>query len=130
MKQTAQTPHWNLTQKHYIFIILLVAAVLRLPGLSGEWQYDEIWTLFNFADLSFGRILTDISLPNNHPVNTLLMKLLKNFSTAPQIIRLGVFISGLYVVFMAMKLAGRAGNKNKIAVLFPVCRASVWQAVL
>lgn len=117
MKQTAQTPHWNLTQKHCIFIILLVAAVLRLPGLSGEWQYDEIWTLFNFTDLSAGQILTDVSLPNNHPVNTLLMKLLKNFSTAPQIIRLGVFISGIYVVFMAMKLAGRAGNKNKIAVL-------------
>ena len=76
MKQTAQTPHWNLTQKHCIFIILLVAAVLRLPGLSGEWQYDEIWTLFNFTDLSAGQILTDVSLPNNHPVNTLLMKLL------------------------------------------------------
>ncbi len=116
MNQTAQRSRWNLTQKHCIFIILLLAAVLRLPMLFAELQYDEIWTLFNFTDLSAGQILTDVSLPNNHPVNTLLMKLLKNFSTVPQIIRLGVFFSGVYVVFMAMKLAGRVGNGNKVAI--------------
>ena len=116
MNQTVQEPRWNLTQRHCIFIILFLAAVLRLPQLFCEWQYDEIWTLFNFTDLSFHQILTDISLPNNHPVNTLLMKLLKNISAASQVIRLGVFLTGIYVVFMAMRVAARLKKENKIAV--------------
>lgn len=116
MKQVAPEKIFHLTQKHCILFILLLAAVLRLPYLFSEWQYDEIWTLLNFTDLNIGQILTDISLPNNHPVNTLLMKLLKNISEAPQVIRAGVFLAGLYVVFLTMKLAGRGSNGSTAAM--------------
>ena len=112
MNHNVPAPRWHLTQNNIIFIILIFAAALRLPWLSGEWQYDEIWSLLNFTGLSTGQILTDISLPNNHPVNTLLMKLLKNISPVTEVVRLGVFLTGISVVFLAMKLTRRAGGDN------------------
>ncbi len=118
MNQTAPQARWHFTQKQGIFIILIFAAVLRLPELFGEWQYDEIWSLLNFTGLSIGQILTDISLPNNHPVNTLLMKLLKNISQVPEVIRLGVFFTGISVVFLVMRLASRAGEKENTVAMY------------
>ena len=115
MKQVAPASRFVFTQNHCIFIILLIAALLRLPGLSGEWQYDEIWTLLNFTELDTFQILTDVSLPNNHPVNTLILKLLRNISEARQIIRFGVFAAGLWVVYLAVKLAALASEDNNCA---------------
>ena len=86
--------------------IAVLALILRLPWMYNALEYDELWSLQNYAPLSCGKILTDLGLPNNHPVNTLLMKLLKNISGAPQVIRAGVFLAGSYVVFLTMKLAG------------------------
>ena len=84
---------------------LLLAAVLRLPLLFSELQYDEIWTLANFTQLDCLRILTDVSLPNNHPVNTLVLKLLSGvFSEAP-LLRGGVFLCGIAVVYLCGKCA-------------------------
>ena len=115
MKEVAPESRVAFTQNHCILIILLIAAVLRLPGLSGEWQYDEIWTLLNFTELGIFQILTDVSLPNNHPVNTLIIKLLKNISEVPQLIRLGVFCTGLWVVYLAVKLAALVSKDNNFA---------------
>ena len=115
MKEGAPESRVAFTQNHCILIILLIAAMLRLPGLSGEWQYDEIWTLLNFTELGIFQILTDVSLPNNHPVNTLIIKLLKNISEVPQLIRLGVFCTGLWVVYLAVKLAALVSKDNNFA---------------
>lgn len=84
---------------------LLLAVILRLPLLFSELQYDEIWTLANFTQLDCLRILTDVSLPNNHPVNTLVLKLLSGvFSEAP-LLRSGVFLCGIAVVYLCGKCA-------------------------
>ena len=62
---------------------LIVPAALILPVLlmTANLTYDEWWSLLNFAPLSTLRILTDLSLPNNHPLNTLCLKILHNFSS-------------------------------------------------
>ena len=86
-------------------LLLLFAATLRMVQLRVELQYDELWTLINFTPLDTFRILTDLSLPNNHPVNTLVLKFLSQFSLAPAILRLGVFLCGIGVVYLTGKCA-------------------------
>ncbi|MBR7108283.1 MAG: hypothetical protein IKC89_07710 [Lentisphaeria bacterium] len=86
-------------------LLLLLAAVLRALQLSVELQYDELWTLINFTQLDTFKILTDLSLPNNHPVNTLVLKLLSQISLAPVILRLGVFLCGIMVVYLTGECA-------------------------
>ena len=51
--------------------VLLIGIAARLTHLFSGLEYDEIWTLENFAPLPLSRILTDLALPNNHPLNTL-----------------------------------------------------------
>lgn len=55
--------------------IAAAALALRLPWLWNALEYDEIWSLQNYAPLAFGKILTDLGLPNNHPLNSLWLKL-------------------------------------------------------
>ena len=58
-----------------------VALVLRLPWLWNALEYDEIWSLRNYAPLSLGKILTDLGLPNNHPLNSLWLKCVAGFDS-------------------------------------------------
>ena len=68
--------------------ILLLAAILRIKGLFSELQYDEIWSLQYFIPLDVFKILTDLALPNNHPVNTLILKFLHGISYEPAFLRM------------------------------------------
>ena len=62
--------------KHIAIGIVLLALLMRLPEMFISLAYDEIWTLLNFANLDFVRLLFDLELPNNHPLNSILIKLL------------------------------------------------------
>lgn len=95
-------------------MLLLLAALLRALQLSVELQYDEIWTLLNFTDLNVFQILTDLSLPNNHPLNTLVLKFLSTFSDMAIILRLGVFLCGIAVVYLCGKCAGLISQKADV----------------
>ena len=55
--------------------IMVLALCLRLPWMYNAFEYDEIWSLQNYGPLSVWKILTDLGLPNNHPLNSLWMKL-------------------------------------------------------
>ena len=58
----------------YSAMIVVLALCLRLPWLYNALEYDELWSLQNYAPLSIGQILTDLGLPNNHPLNSLWLK--------------------------------------------------------
>ena len=92
--------------------ILLLAAALRIKALFGELQYDEIWTIANFTRLDTGRILTDLTLPNNHPLNTLILKFLSLFSETTAILRMGVFLCGIITVFLCGRIAASISDKK------------------
>ena len=92
--------------------ILLLAAALRIKALFSELQYDEIWTIANFTHLDTGRILTDLSLPNNHPVNTLILKFLCCFSENPSILRMGVFVCGIISVILIGRIAASISDQK------------------
>ena len=60
-----------------IFLLSFAFSAILMPA---HLLYDEFWTLLNFVQLDIFRILTDLSLPNNHPLNTLMLKI---FSFSP-----------------------------------------------
>ncbi|WP_302453685.1 hypothetical protein [Victivallis vadensis] len=74
---------------------LLVGALLRISGLFSSLEYDEIWTMENFAPKPLSVIFTDLALPNNHPLNTLGVKLCIACFDNPCLIRLPALLTGL-----------------------------------
>lgn len=74
---------------------LLVGALLRISGLFSSLEYDEIWTLESFAPQPLSVIFTDLALPNNHPLNTLGVKLCIACFDNPCLIRLPALLTGL-----------------------------------
>ena len=117
---TVKPAWWQLSPRQYTGIFLVAAALLRLPGLFGEMQYDELWSSAMFSDKSIFRILIDIELPNNHPVNSLILKMLSAISAEPCFLRLGVYIAGTISVLLCGKIAYLATGKRsaEIAALF------------
>ena len=58
-----------------IIAVLLSALAVRMLLFYRSLQYDELWSWQFFAPLGIKQILFDLSLPNNHPVNTLFIKI-------------------------------------------------------
>lgn len=91
------------------WLLILAGAVLRLPHLNGALEYDEIWTLEHYGKAPVSEIFANISLPNNHPLNSLWVKLayVKDWHFT---IRLASFLSGIggiaFAGFAARQLAG------------------------
>lgn len=75
--------------------VLLIGIAARLTHLFSGLEYDEIWTLENFAPLPLSRILTDLALPNNHPLNTLGVWICATLFQSPWSIRLPALLAGL-----------------------------------
>ena len=101
-------------------VLLLFAAALRFRDLFAPLAYDEIWSLSEFAPLPAWRLFTDLALPNNHPLNSLCLKLLTFFSAPLSALRLHSFAAGM----LSIPLAG--------AVAFGVWRsrrAAFWAAL-
>jgi len=96
-------------------IIFLLSLILPLLLMSSNLLYDELWTLLNFVPLSTGQILTDLSLPNNHPLNTLVLKLLLPISGLPVILRLASLVCGACIPVLCGELAWKWSRKNQSA---------------
>jgi len=67
-----------LTKQEKLWLCLLLTAAAAVRGflIFRDLEYDEIWSLENYAALPLSKIFSDLSTPNNHPVNTLLIKFL------------------------------------------------------
>ena len=85
--------------------ILLAAFCLRLGTFFAPMEYDEIWTLENFSAKPVRQILTDLATPNNHPLNTLFVKLWRHCFDLPQLIRLHSFVFGMLSILLTGVLA-------------------------
>lgn len=98
----------------FIFPLALI-----LPGLLmiANPAYDELWSLIFFSPLPVRQILTDLALPNNHPLNTFFLKLLSSFSDNPLILRLPSLICGAFVPVFCGELAYRWSRKNRLGAM-------------
>lgn len=102
-------------------LILLTALALRLAVAAlSPLEYDEIWSLENFSGLSVGRIFTDLALPNNHPLNSLFVKLWTTAmpdatASVPQLIRIHSLVFGVLAVALVGVLARGLFNRRSAA---------------
>jgi len=85
----------NLPLHYRITVILLLALAIRCSGVFAPLAYDEIWTLENFSQLPVSRILTDLALPNNHPLNTLWIKFITSVQWPLTTLRLHSLAAGM-----------------------------------
>lgn len=86
-------------------ILVVLALFFRLDRMFNALEYDEIWTLEFFAFGPVKRIFTELALPNNHPLNSLLVKLMVAIAPTPFMIRLPALLSGLLAIPAAGLLA-------------------------
>lgn len=113
----------NLSRKHKVVIagsiIVLLALLLRMGEFFITLTYDEIWTLLNFVPHNSGRLLFDLELPNNHPLNTIAMK----FVTALGAERVGIRVPDLLAGLGVIALSGVLMRKRcgDAAALWSMC---------
>ena len=108
------------------FGVLLIGLAARFTLLGSGLEYDEIWTLNNFAPLPLSQIFTDLALPNNHPLNTLGVKLCASLFDSPWTIRLSALLAGIGSLLL-MPLIAFLWSRRRIAawiatLIFALCR--------
>ncbi len=79
--------------------VLLLGILIRLVTFSPGLEYDEIWTFQHYSSASLHTIFTDLATPNNHPLNSLLIKWTACFFTSPAVVlRLSAFLAGIAAI--------------------------------
>lgn len=102
----------NFVQRYLLFLIIIAALLLRLPEYFISLAYDEIWTLQNFAPLPVGKLLFDLELPNNHPLNSILVKFIAGFSLPPETVRLPNLLAALGSLLLVWHLVKKVWGKS------------------
>lgn len=94
-------------------LILLSGILLRLIELNSPVSYDEAYTYIAFARQGWVGILSDYSLPNNHILHSLLIKLSTSmFGNYPWSLRLPAFLAGLVAIPVIFALGKRLFNPS------------------
>ena len=106
-----------------VLTIIVAALILRGLFLNRILEYDEIWTLKNYAPLDFTEIFQELATPNNHPVNTLIIKFISGFSGSFRCLRLG----SLFFSFGTILLGGCCARRiyGRTAALYTMIALAV-----
>jgi 4-amino-4-deoxy-L-arabinose transferase-like glycosyltransferase len=96
-----------------LFVVLFCGIILRISQLNLPVSYDEAYTYIAFSRQNWLGILSDYSLPNNHILNSLLIKL----STAllgnhPWTLRIPALLAGLASILLAYLFGKRMFGVN------------------
>ena len=113
--------------KIYLLIFLLSFAFSAIL-MPAHLLYDEFWSLLNFAELDIFRILTDLSLPNNHPLNTLMLKIFSKFSDSELVLRLPSLLCGAAIPVLCGKLAYKWSCRNHTAAMISAAALAILSA--
>lgn len=88
-------------------VVLLLGILIRFATFTPGLEYDEIWTFQHYSSGSLHKIFTDLATPNNHPLNSLLIKWSACFFSSPAIVlRLSAFLAGIATICLSGLLAG------------------------
>ncbi|MBQ9500832.1 MAG: hypothetical protein IJU70_01620 [Lentisphaeria bacterium] len=99
-------------------LIFAAGAFLRTRTLFGALEYDEIWSLENFAGLSVMKIFTELALPNNQPLNSLWIKFVSAVGGPVWSIRLHSLLASLAALPLAGFVSWVLAGKKKTAFLW------------
>jgi hypothetical protein len=104
--------------------LVLIAIALRLAHINQPMRGDEAWTYMRFALQTLPGLLSDYSIPNNHILHTLLVKLSTTvFGDAEWTIRLPTFVAGVLLVPATYAAARVLADRN--AALFAAALVAV-----
>lgn len=96
-----------------LLVIVLLGAILRVVGLNLPVSYDEAYTYIAFARQDVWGILSDYSLPNNHILNSLLIKLsVSLLGNHPWSMRIPAFMAGVAAIPLVYALGKRLFNRE------------------
>lgn len=100
-------------------ILFAVGFYLRFDGISARGlEYDEIWTYTRYSSESVAHIFTELSTPNNHPLNSLFVKLTTSVFGANSLsMRFPAFISGVFLLLLVFALAKKVFYSRLAAIL-------------
>jgi hypothetical protein len=102
-----------------IFLTTVTAAVVRLPLLINPMQYDEAFTITEFATGPFYYTFF-YPVPNNHVLHTVLVRIaIAIGGDSPPVTRLPAFLSGL-AVLPATFLLARSLGLGKCSIIPPM----------
>ena len=106
--------------------VFVVGLWLRLDGIFRGLEYDEIWTLTNYAGKDVQIIFSDLSTPNNHPLHSFFVKLsCSAFGFSFLSLRFPALLFGLLISPMAALFAWRLMKDRMAAFLvFALCSFS------
>lgn len=109
-----------------LLLLLLFAAATRIGALFDALDYDEIWTMSYFSTRSTGAIFTELSLPNNQPLNSLFVKFAIDAGLPLWGIRLHSLAAGVLAVMLMVPIGIRLFRSRTAALwsaLFLLCSA-------
>ena len=112
--------------KKLLLLLFLFALVIRTGNLFAALDYDEIWTMTYFSSKGIKAIFTELALPNNQPVNSLLVKGALLLELPLWGIRLHSLISGVLAVMLMVPIGIKLGGSRGAgfwSALFLLCSA-------
>ena len=106
----------------YITICLMILTLgiyFRLSEISSRnLEYDEIWTITHYSNASNIKIFTKLTTPNNHPLNSFLIKYsLLTFGENYFAVRFPALIAGIFLMLL-MPLLSYIIFKNCFIAIF------------
>ena len=104
--------------------VFLIAAALRLALYCRSLQYDELWSMQFFAPLDLKSIIFDLSLPNNHPLNTIGIKIATTLSDDIFSIRLFPLLCGITLA-IPVGFSAAVWCKDKTKGFIAACLAAL-----
>lgn len=109
----------KITLRQWVLITLLAAFFMRLPGMLAAMTYDEIWTITQFTESGSWRLLFDLELPNNHPLNSILCKILYTEQLPKEACRVPSLLAGLISIVLAGAISRKFwGSKAMLWSMF------------
>jgi len=93
----------NWKESLLLVAIFILGLIPRLLLLNRPIEYDEAYTFTQFARYPFLKIISDYSAPNNHVLNTILVRIVYLLlgDQAWQI-RIPAFLAGLLIIYALM----------------------------
>lgn len=99
-------------------LLVIFGATLRVPGLGRALEYDEVWTLEHYVSAPLSVIFTDLAVPNNHLLHSLLAKLsISVFGAGVITLRLPAFLAGIAVLLLSIPVTLRLTRSRGVSLL-------------
>ena len=125
-KNTMDTENFDKKILPLLIIGTLIAGlILRFENLMfRSLEYDEVWTINNYLKTPFLSIFSDLSTPNNHPLNTLFIQWsTRAFGIEFLAIRLPVFLFGIATLALTTFFTWHVTKRKDATLLATSCIA-------